>query len=160
MKLIRSSKARFVFEISAQEKHLLFEVLSVYPLVPPTHHRLNKSSQRNNRDENQRLLEESLLSQRKENQKLVTRLLNKSEIFETAADGFRFTLTRAEIETLLQALNDVRVGSWIALGSPDLEERPQLAINEKTARHIWAMELAGEFEMLFLSSVDGRDSAG
>jgi len=95
VKLIRSSKARFVFEISAQEKHLLFEVLSLYPLVPPTHHRLNKSSQRNNRDENQRLLEESLLAQRKENQKLVTRLLNKSENFETAADGFRFTLTRA-----------------------------------------------------------------
>jgi len=60
----------------------------------------------------------------------------------------------------LQALNDVRVGSWIALGSPDLEERPQLAINEKTARHIWTMELAGEFEMFFLSTVDGRDSAG
>ena len=160
MKLIRSSKARFVFEISAQEKHLLFEVLSLYPLVPPTHHRLNKSSQMNSRDENQRLLEESLLSQRKENQKLVTRLLNKPENFEATADGLRFTLTRAEIETLLQALNDVRVGSWIALGSPDLEERPQLAINEKTARHLWAMELAGEFEMFFLSTVDGRDSAG
>jgi len=160
VKLIRSGKTKFVFEISKPEKLLLLEVLKLYPLVPPTHHRLSKSTQMPDHDENQQLLEEALTAQRTENQELVVGMLNKSDRFGQTTNGYQFALSRPELEGLLQALNDVRVGSWIALGSPDLEQEPQLEIDEKTVPHLRAMDLAGSFEMFFLSVVDGRISAG
>jgi len=48
---------------------------------------------------------------------------------------------------LLQVLNDVRIGSWIELGSP---ERPLEALGAKTAPAVWAMEMAGAFQMSLL----------
>jgi hypothetical protein len=60
-----------------------------------------------------------------------------------------------EIEWLLQVLNDVRLGSWIALGSPDLEREDQLAVTIQTLPHLQRMELAGRLEMFFLNAISG-----
>ena len=64
-----------VFEIGRREKDLLLEILQLYPLVPPAHHRLSKTAPAGQLDEHQRLLEESLAAQRKENRKSVRALL-------------------------------------------------------------------------------------
>jgi len=64
-----------------------------------------------------------------------------------------FSRTIAEIEWLLQILNDVRVGSWLSLGSPD-EELELSLLNAKTAPHFWTMQLAGEFEMRLLKALE------
>ena len=50
------------------------------------------------------------------------------------ASGLQLTLSGPEIEWLLQVLNDVRVGSWIALGSPDPESGKKIVFNEKICR--------------------------
>ena len=77
MKLIRTKRDKLVFEISLSEKRLLFEVLKLYPLISPTHHRLTKSARTAKHDENQRLLEESLAAQREENRKKVRAMLDE-----------------------------------------------------------------------------------
>jgi len=56
----------------------------------------------------------------------------------------------------LQVLNDVRVGSWIALGSPDPESGKKILFNEKLLPHFRTMELAGAFEMVFLDALSGH----
>ena len=61
-----------------------------------------------------------------------------------------------ENQWLLQVLNDVRVGSWIALGSPDPEQGKKIVFNEKILPHFRAMELAGAFETVFLDALSGR----
>jgi hypothetical protein len=50
-------------------------------------------------------------------------------------------------------LNDIRVGSWVALGSP---EGRVPAVDEDTAHHLLAMEIAGFFQMNLLAAVEGK----
>ncbi len=156
MKLIRTKREKLVFEISLPEKRLLFEVLKLYPLISATHHRLSKTARSAQHDENQRLLEESLAAQREENRKNVRAMLDKPGRFQEAASGFQLTLSGPEIEWLLQVLNDVRVGSWIALGSPDPEQGKKIVFNEKILPRFRMMELAGAFEIVFLDALSGR----
>ena len=156
MKLIRTRQEKLVFEISLPEKRLLFEVLKLYPLISATHHRLSKTARSAKHDENQRLLEESLAAQREENRKNVRAMLDEPGRFQAAASGFQLTLSGPEIEWLLQVLNDIRVGSWIALGSPDPEQGKKTTFNEKTVPHFRMMELAGTFQMVFLDALSGR----
>ena len=156
MKLIRTKLDKLVFEISLSEKNLLFDVLKLYPLISATHHRLTKSARTAKHDENQRLLEESLAAQREENRKNVRAMLDEPGHFKAAASGFQLTLSGPEIEWLLQVLNDVRVGSWIAIGAPDPESGKKIVFNEKILPHFRMMELAGAFEMVFLDALSGR----
>jgi hypothetical protein len=156
VKLIRTRRDKLVFGISLPEKRLLFEVLKLYPLLSATHHRLSRKSNIVQPNDHQRLLEESLADQRKENRKNVRAMLDKPGHFQTTASGGQLTLTGPEIEWLLQVLNDIRVGSWIALGSPDPEQGKTATFDEKAVRHFQMMELAGAFEMVFLDALSGR----
>jgi hypothetical protein len=156
VKLIRTKRDKLVFEISRSEKSLLFDVLKLYPLISATHHRLTKSARTAKHDENQRLLEESLAAQREENRKNVRAMLDEPGRFQAAVSGLQLTLSGPEIEWLLQVLNDVRVGSWIALGAPDPESGKKIVFNEKILPHFRMMELAGAFEMVFLDALSER----
>ena len=156
MKLIRARRDRFVFEIGRGDKTLLCKILKLYPLVSVTHHRLSKTAHTVPHDENQRLLEESLAAQRQENRKNVEALLNEPGRFQPVPPGYQLKITRPEIEWLLQVLNDIRVGSWIALGSPDTEAGEKIPLNGKTAPQFRSMEIAGAFEMVFLDALTAR----
>jgi len=156
VKLIRTRRDQLVFEISRPEKALLLEVLRLYPLVSPTHRRLSQKPNAARSDDHQRLLEESLAAQREENRRHIRGLLDEPGRFQTSPTGFHFKITRPEIEWLLQVLNDVRIGSWIALGSPDTQHEQQIAFDKETAPHVRSMELAGAFEMVFLAALTGH----
>ena len=60
------------------------------------------------------------------------------------------------MEWLLQALNDIRVGSWLALGSPDGPVEILAALTDKTAPDFWAMEISGHFQAVLLAAVRGN----
>ncbi len=155
MKPIRSAGEKFRFEMDPSEKALLFHVLQLYPLVPADHHRLSKDRYLANCEENQHLLEESLLARRLENRKQVDTLLNEPGRFKECPGGFRAGFTRGELEWLLQVLNDVRVGGWLALGSPDEHPEKKEGMSRQTLSHIMTMDVAGFFEMNFLNAVMG-----
>src|SRR6202142_122537 len=156
MKLIRIRREKFVFAISPQEKRLLDEVLKLYPLVSATHHRLSRKSNVVQPNDHQRLLEESLAAQREVNRKNVQAMLEKPGHFQTSPSGSQLTVSGPEIEWLLQVLNDVRVGSWIALGSPDPEQDQKIVFNKTMLPHFRMMELAGAVEAVFLAALTGR----
>ena len=154
MKLIGADKGRFVFHLGKREKRSLFEILELYPLIPAAYPRISKSARGAVRKADQQLLEEALAAQRQENKQQVLAMLNEPERFLETNAGFHFTLMASQMEWLLQVLNDVRVGSWISLGSPDTEK--EIPLTEKTAPHLWIMEIAGGFEMALLDSLPGR----
>lgn len=55
---------------------------------------------------------------------------------------------------LLQIFNDVRLGSWLALGSPDVEQkRKKVSAARPPSPLMQRLELAGLFEMFFLKIV-------
>ena len=155
MKLLRGGKQKFQFAIKSEEKELLFHVLQLYPLVPAAHHRLSRGLQIPDSKENQELLEESLLAQRQENRRQVEALLKEPERFSETQAGWRVSFSRAEIEWLLQVLNDVRIGSWLALGSPAGQVKIQPGMSKPTARHVLVMDVAAFFEMCLLQAVSG-----
>jgi hypothetical protein len=65
--------------------------------------------------------------------------------------GARLSLSPAEAEWFMQVLNDIRVGSWILLGSPD--GKP-LELTPEKAPHFVAMERAGYFQMQLLAALE------
>jgi leucyl/phenylalanyl-tRNA--protein transferase len=83
-------------------------------------------------------------------------MLDEPKRFEKCAGGYRVGFSRGEMEWLLQVLNDVRVGSWIALGSPSQQEEAIKGLNEQNAPHLLAMELAGYFESYLLDAISGE----
>lgn len=154
MKLVRANKARFTFEFSRKEKQLLVRVLQMYPLVPPSHYQLSKGEEGAKHHEDQRCLEEAVAEQRRENRKKVQGMLNEPERFHEIAGGLQCSLTHAEIDWLLQTLNDVRVGAWLMLGEPGELDLAQL--NEISAPYLLAMEGAGYFQAGLLAALGHR----
>jgi hypothetical protein len=154
MRLIQANAEGFGFEFSGREKELLLEVLAMYPLIPVAHHRLSRNDRAGD-EENQKLLEESLAAHRRETRQRVQALLTNPRSFQARDGGFDWTVTRGELEWILQVLNDVRVGSWLALGSPTPPRAPVHPPTPETRAHLRAMDLAGEFEMIFIAVLDG-----
>ena len=150
MKIVRAGD-RFIVQAGRREKHLLLGLLKLYPRIP-TAHRLKKAVR--SPDSSQRLLDEALAEQRAENKKQVEAFLQEPRRFKQTEAGWQFSLSPAELEWLLQILNDIRVGSWINLGSPEQKLEVRL-MNEETAPHFWAMEMAGHFQMEMLEALKG-----
>ncbi len=143
MKLLRLQKDRYIFLLGKPESELLTLILRLYPIIPPAHQRLSKSSAPVN-EANQRLLDEALAEQRNENKKLVESFLADTKRFKVAEVSTQMTVTAGEMEWLLQVLNDVRVGNWILLGSPAIDPL-DLAPTNPNAPRLLAMELAASF---------------
>ena len=154
MRLIGTTKDNLLFHLGKREKHLLLEVLKLYPRIPPAHQPLSKSGQLPDEDSSRRLLEEALAEQRAENKKQLQAWLGDPKRFADSESGFRLSIGPSDLEWLLQVLNDIRVGSWIVLGSPDPTVKAE-QINKKTAPDLWAMEMSGYFQMELLGAVEG-----
>ena len=155
MKLIRRSDKRLVLQLGLREGNLLLQVLKRYPRVPSAHQPISKAGLRRHQEENQRLLDEALAEQRADCKKQLQALLDDPRRFQKEDRGYRLCLSPADTEWFMQILNDIRVGSWIILGSP--EER-RGALSAKTAADFWAMELAGAFQMELLSALEGDEA--
>jgi hypothetical protein len=152
MKLIRSSRKTFTFGLDEGEKMLLLEVIQLYPLVPPSHHRLSKGSQSALRPEDDQLLEEALAEQRRDNRKQILEMLEQPEKFRKLKNGaLRISLTPAEIESLLQMLNDVRVGAWMALGQP--EEINLVEADSENGLFVLSLQVADHFQASLLAAL-------
>lgn len=151
MKLIRANGRGYTIHLSHREKRALFETIALYPLVPETYQQLNENIQDPKVEESQRLLHDALAEHRAENRSSILRLLKRPRRFRKKKPGFEVTFKRPELEWLLQVINDVRVGSWLALGEPEQGSFP--ALTQQNFQHFVAMEVCGAFESLFLSAL-------
>ena len=157
MKAIRTGPNEVVFQLRKREKELLLEVMRPYPLVPVSHHLLRKSAAKESADENQRLLDQALAEQRQTNRRQVQALLSEPGRFREAKPGVELTLSLAEVEWLLQVLNDVRVGSWLALGEPEQGKEPEM--NEDNAHYLMGFHVSGLFQTVLLAALGVIESS-
>jgi len=157
MKLIRTGTEGLILQLRKREQSLLLETIQLYPLVPASYHRLSKHCKGQKADENQRLLEGALAEQRQKNRRQVLAMLNEPKRFRETKTGFELTLTRPQIEWLLQVLNDVRVGSWLALGEPEAGEESE--VTGENANYLLALELCGAFESVLLAALGTSESS-
>ncbi len=150
MKLHAAEGESLIFGLSNREKMMLCQLLSLYPRIPESYH-LAKSS--GEVDPSHKLIEEALAEQRQENKRHLQALLDSPDRFKKTGNGWRLTLSRAETDWLLQLLNDVRVGSWIQLGSPDPKSKQRFELNADSAASFWSMELCGHFQAVLLQAL-------
>ncbi len=160
MKLLRAEADRYEFHLGRREHKVFCEVLGAYPVTPLDHHRLSRTGSAGGPDSHQALLTESLQAVKAALRKRLDAFLGNAQRFAVLADGYRVSLSREEMEWLLQVLNDVRVGSWLRLGAPDPEAAKLPRLKPETARYLPLMELAGHFEFTFLAALDGTDGVG
>jgi hypothetical protein len=142
-----------IFQNTAREEALLLAVLRLYPVVQNSYHHLSKDSQ-NASSAEQRLLEESMAQQRATHRRKLDELfLSPHRFFKDAPGERRLALTREQFEWLLQVLNDIRVGSWIKLGCPDLQKDAPPELTRANARALQSMQLSGQFQSALLEAV-------
>ena len=137
MKITRAANT-FVLHLGKREKLLFSELLDLYPRVPSAHHRSRKSKNTPTNESTQKLLDEALAEQRAENKKQLQKLLQDPERAKDSELGLRLTLYASYMDWRLQILNDIRVGCWVLLGSPEPKEELAL-LDETTAPHFWSM---------------------
>lgn len=155
MNFKRASKGGLIIQLEAAERDILSETLNLYPLVPATHPRLSKTAA-DQSEENQRLLEESLAEQRAENRRQLDAMMQSSKRWRKISAGLQLRLSAAEVEWLLQVLNDVRVGSWLLLGEPDEDNPPELS--PEKFRYTMTMELCGLLQSALLATLGESQS--
>lgn len=151
MKLIGTDKGQLLLQFGRRERELLLQLLQLYPRIPPAHHKLSKNSKLD--PSSQHLLDEALAEQRSEHRRQVSALVTQAGRWKEHQSGWRLMLAPSELEWLLQVLNDIRVGSWVLVGCP---EKQVQVIDEHTAPHLWAMEIAGSFEMALLHVLENQ----
>jgi hypothetical protein len=146
MKLITSKSGHYVFRLGKREQRLLREVLEQYPLMPDGYHRYSRAGATEDDLGNQALLEDALAAHRAEHRQRVADLLNDPARLAPEQTSFRLSLTREELEWLLQVLNEVRVGSWLKAGCPDPDEGQPPQVTAENAPFFIFMEVAAYFE--------------
>jgi hypothetical protein len=157
MKFVRSQKPRtadrpFVFVIGQREKDLLLATLKLYPLLDPSYHQLSRKPKTTGRAD-QEWLEEAMDQQRQDHKKKLGQLFrNPQGFFKPAHHGQHFVLTGEQIEWMLRVLNEIRVGSWVRLGRPELEAVRQLKLTPEQGRLVASMELSGYFQAALLEA--------
>ena len=154
MKLIKAVGDQLVFKISKREQRILLEVLKFYPVMPARYQPLSKGASPAVTEETQRLLDEALAEQRRQNRTQLDVMLKDAQRFREHEDGYRFTLNAGQTEWLLQVLNDVRVGSWLILGSPDEQHGKPIKLTDRNSQYLWAMEMGGYFQSRFLEALE------
>lgn len=157
MRRIRSNARSWVFTVTEKERDFLVAVLQAYPAVPHDYQLLSRESAERLSPEDQELLGEALLEHRGVSRTKVRRWLKGGARFRQVDGAWQFSLAKRDFNWMMQILNDVRVGNWIELGSPEEIHEP-LDLLQKDPAAFFHMEAAGMFQMQFLEALRQPDS--
>jgi hypothetical protein len=155
---VRRQAAHVELHLSKRELHLFRGLLSLYPCVPAAHARLTLKAPLPDAEANQLLLEEALVAHRETVRRQLVLMFEDPAKFRQQTKKAILRLSEGEVEFLLQALNDIRVGSWIQLGNPEWLPDPS-ETDERGAPHAWAMHVVGHFQSQLLNGLGGGEEA-
>ena len=150
MKLLRQVRNGWEYQLNQSEAMCLRQLISGFPLTPATAARATRTESGRKAADREQLLNESLAEHRADLKQQARRLLAAGN-FQMRQNGWRLRLDSEEREILLQLLNDIRVGSWQALGEPEDLELKSSSLSEKELSFHTLMQLAGFFEFQLLN---------
>lgn len=158
MKLVGRQGDSLVLALRPRDREQWVFLLRRYPVFRPCDHRLASPRDEEGLAAEQRVLEEALTEQHKGNRKLIEGFIQERLALPAPSDpnapqSIRLTVTQAEVNWLLEILNDVRIGCWVSLGRPDEE---QLHSGQLVATHpleCGAMELAAWVQLFLLGAL-------
>jgi hypothetical protein len=151
MKLVKESKGVWQYHLAQNEADVLVGLLKKFPFTKIDAVKISKTDKHPKAREREKLLNESLAEHRKELKKLALDLIRPDKL-KLEEKGLLMTLSSENRETMLQILNDIRVGSWRVLGEPDdlHTNTPQTSAKDLAYRSL--MDLAGYFECGLLTT--------
>jgi len=156
MKFTRKGDGTWRFTCAQIEWLLLREVLEMYPVTPSGHHVASRGSASSVPNSTRKLLDEVASAQQHHHRKLVRGWIDAAgKPDQGIAPGGRVHLRfmPADLEHLLRVLNDIRVGSWIALGCPDDQSEAPARLTAGTRRFRFAMEFSGLLQSHILTAM-------
>ncbi|MBL68711.1 MAG: hypothetical protein CMO74_09745 [Verrucomicrobiales bacterium] len=141
--------------LTTNEKELLLTLLPQYPKLPNHHPNGSDDSDANP------LLKEALADLRNKNRATTRAFLADTSRFQPDGKDWILTLTDTDLEWLLQVLNDLRVGSWRALGSPQQDEDGSYVnfdhLTDENIGDLWTMEICGALQYELLKELHGEN---
>lgn len=149
MKFLRATDNERFYGLQPAELQMLLVVLSSFPMRQqrPSLSRLGDSDEL---VEAQKLLDEALKEQRATMRTELEEWLKTPSRFHQEDNHLEWRIENDRREWLLQIFNDVRVGAWTELGSPDDLERFHEKPGEGSMQHLALMEMAGMFQSALL----------
>src|SRR5690349_12903535 len=119
MDFFKTDGQNFIFRVGRREKRLLEEILQLYPMLSGSYGQISADAAEAKLMESQKLLEQALSEQHRANKQELENLLREPGWSKEKAGMHQLVLRAGQIEWLLQILNNIRVGCWVALGSPE-----------------------------------------
>jgi hypothetical protein len=150
MKLIKQTKDGWRYQLNQPEANCLRSLLNQFPITANATVKISRTESNPQTIDREKLLNESLADHR-EQLKKIARSLMGADKFKVRDKDWLLCINSEEREILLQILNDIRVGSWRALGEPEnlAIQTPNPTEQEQVFYNI--MNLAGYFEYKLLN---------
>ncbi|MDA7916306.1 hypothetical protein N9B94_03635 [Verrucomicrobia bacterium] len=154
MKLLRRSGKVAVIELDAGEHFVVAELFKRYPVLPPSHFELSRCGEFEGMEEDEAFLQETMSDEQMANVKELKELLTTEKYIKQVGDAYQIFLERPQIEWLLQVVNDIRVGSWAMLGSPEeVSDVEDFETDPSKRSYYFAMELSTMVQSVLLMSL-------
>jgi hypothetical protein len=171
MKLLSRQADSMTFELRPRERELMAHLLSSYPVQNPRDHRIAKPEELEKLAVEQQMLVEALTEQQESNRKAVAAFIERHlraknspaptppdssscpPLGSSAEAQSRITISLSEADWLLEVLNDIRVGCWNRMGSPDEIHSWRLAVSHP--REFAMMEMSSLAQMILLEGLNG-----
>lgn len=158
MKFLKQTGSRWEYQLNLQEAMCLRALIQQFPLTPAGPVKISRTEAGGKVADREQLLNESLAEHREELKRKARKFLTAGRL-KAGEDQWRLRMNEEERETLLQLLNDIRIESWRALGTPeDLESEPPRSV-ETGLNFQTLMQLAGFFEFELLKFDAGNPPA-
>ena len=145
MKLLKKSEGNWRYALHQNEFDLLCHLLNKFPYTESVPAKISKTDKDSKSVEREKLLNESMAEHRKELKRQAVNLIAGNKL-KISKKRYLLTLTAEDREVMLQILNDIRVGCWVALGQPESLELQELNDSPRKLRYRSIMNLAGYFE--------------
>ena len=154
MKLIETNEHDLIFGMSAGQKTTLSVCSASIPCFP-------KNSRPSAAPETMRNWRPNRSCSKKPSRNAATRTVDTSatscvsrEDSEVTEEEIRLRLRRNRVNWLLEVLNEIRVGHWHQLGSPDIDET---VLTPENIEQYISMQLCAEFQMVLLDALNGPE---
>ena len=156
MKIISKTTDSVTYRFEHKEWLYFVDLLRLFPVLKEDYYQAGTVRNDPKLADTHQLLKEMLSDYKAEQKLWLLKFLKSEENRVKKKDGsIQLALSMREKETLLEILNDIRVGSWMVLGSPGLKDADlELKLNhaKELQQVAWAMDLSGYFQMGFLRS--------
>ncbi|HAM71272.1 MAG TPA: hypothetical protein DCM86_06480 [Verrucomicrobiales bacterium] len=153
MKLLSKTEDQFLFQLSELEDVFLRMTLSAFP-VGGQGWPGGRASGTPQAAPDAALLAESLGEVRRDQARAVDSFLKSQPPPADGTPGRLMRLPRGDVDWMLQVLNEVRVGSWYALGCPEEEDERKYHNSSESVPHVIRYDFSGWMIAVLLAALE------